>query len=49
MFSASAHCLGDFICMTVAKGPGVVYSLSEFVQTFYKTPNMTSQQINQNK
>lgn len=33
--------------MTAAKGPGVVYSLSEFVQTFYKTPSMTAQQVNQ--
>lgn len=40
------HNLGDFICMTTGKGPGAVYSLAEFVHTFYKTPNVAAQQQN---
>lgn len=48
LFTASAHSLGDFICMTMGKGPGEVYCLSEFVQKFYKSPNIVSQQMNQN-
>lgn len=45
-FSANMHCLGDFICMSPGKGPGIVYSLSEFVQNFYKSPHVVAQHNN---
>lgn len=32
------HNLDEFICMEEGKGPGNVYSLSEFVYKFYKLP-----------
>ncbi|XP_052842837.1 protein N-terminal glutamine amidohydrolase isoform X2 [Drosophila gunungcola] len=41
--NTNIHCLGDFICMSAGKGPGAVYSLSEFVQNFYKSPHVMAQ------
>ncbi|KAH8254532.1 protein N-terminal glutamine amidohydrolase [Drosophila kikkawai] len=41
--NTNLHCLGDFICMSAGKGPGAVYSLSEFVQNFYKSPHVMAQ------
>ncbi|KAH8401761.1 hypothetical protein KR009_007760, partial [Drosophila setifemur] len=41
--NTNMHCLGDFICMSAGKGPGAVYSLSEFVQNFYKSPHVIAQ------
>lgn len=37
--SQPTHNLDDFICTQSGKGPGIVYSLSQFVYTFYKLPN----------
>uniref|UniRef100_A0A336MTL6 Protein N-terminal glutamine amidohydrolase n=1 Tax=Culicoides sonorensis TaxID=179676 RepID=A0A336MTL6_CULSO len=39
--AASSHSLDDFICMKPGKGPGVVYDLLKFVQTFFKPPDRT--------
>lgn len=41
---ANTHTLDDFICMTTEKGPGNVFSLSQFVQKFYKQPIIVSQE-----
>lgn len=37
--ATNTHNLDDFICTQSGKGPGIVYSLSQFVYTFYKLPN----------
>lgn len=42
-FLGNVHSLGDFISMTPGRGPGTVYSLSQFVQTFFKSPNVAQQ------
>lgn len=36
--TVNSHNLDDFICTQSGKGPGNVYSLSQFVYTFYKLP-----------
>lgn len=41
---ANTHTLDDFICMTTEKGPGNVFSLSQFVQKFYKQPIIVPQE-----
>lgn len=37
--ATNTHNLDDFICTQSGKGPGIVYSLSQFVYTFFKLPN----------
>lgn len=36
--AGTSHNLDDFISTRTEKGPGVVYSLAQFVYNFYKLP-----------